>query len=59
MEHKFSANMTDVDSMYFPNDIQPSADDNYAYCQVYKEDNELRPYALEFGPGLVHLIISY
>ena len=53
MEHKFSANMTDVDSMYFPNDIQPSADDNYAYCQVYKENNEFRPYALDFRLGLV------
>ena len=39
MEHKFSANMTDVDSMYFPNDIEPSAEENYAYCQVYEENN--------------------
>ena len=53
MEHKFSANMTDVDSMYFSNDIQPSADDNYAYCQVYKKNNEFRPYALDFRLGLV------
>ena len=37
MEHKFTVNMTDVDSVYFPNDIEPSAEDDYAYCQVCVE----------------------
>ena len=34
MEHKFSGNMTDVDSVFFPNDIEPLAENDYAYCQV-------------------------
>ena len=33
MEHKFSGNMTDVDAVFFPNDIEPSAENDYAYCQ--------------------------
>ena len=34
MENAFSQNMTDLDSIVFPNTDQPSSYHNYAYCQV-------------------------
>ena len=34
LENTFSLNMTDLDSVLFPNLVQPSLQDNYAYCKV-------------------------